>query len=108
MSAGDRRRLTHLAKEYVRPGMHVRDLHASLDAIQRQRILWQRFVAQGVTPEVPTGIAEVQAAWTQVAADLESLDAPLGRVTRETSLRRAAVARARSKRSAGWPRNPTR
>lgn len=86
MSAGDRRRLTHLAKEYVRPGMHVRDLHASLDAIQRQRILWQRFVAAGVTPEVPTGIAEVQAAWTQVATDLESLDGPLGRTTRETSL----------------------
>jgi hypothetical protein len=86
MSAGDRRRLTHLAKEYVRPGMHVRDLHASLDAIQRQRVLWQRFVAAGVTPEVPTGIAEVQAAWMQVAADLEQLDAPLGRTTRETSL----------------------
>lgn len=86
MSAGDRRRLTHLAKEYVRPGMHVRDLHAALDAIQRQRILWQRFVAAGVTPEVPTGIAEVQAAWSHVAADLESLDAPLGRVSRETSL----------------------
>jgi len=86
MSSGDRRRLTHLAKEYVRPGMHVRDLHASLDAIQRQRILWQRFVAAGVTPEIPTGIAEVQAAWTQVAADLESLDAPLGRTSRETSL----------------------
>jgi len=86
MSAGDRRRLIHLAKEYVRPGMHVRDLHASLDAIQRQRILWQRFVAGGVAPEVPTGIAEVQAAWTQVAADLEQLDTPLGRTTRETSL----------------------
>ena len=86
MSAGDRRRLTHLAKEYVRPGMHVRDLHAALDAIQRQRVLWQRFVASGVTPEVPTGIAEVQAAWTQVATDLEQLDEPLGRVTRETTL----------------------
>lgn len=86
MSAGDRRRLTHLAKEYVRPGMHVRDLHAALDAIQRQRILWQRFVASGVTPEVPTGIAEVQAAWTQVVTDLEQLDEPLGRTTRETSL----------------------
>jgi hypothetical protein len=86
MSAGDRRRLTHLAKEYVRPGMHVRDLHAALDAIQRQRILWQRFVASGVTPEVPTGIAEVQAAWNEVAADLEHLDEPLGRTTRQTSL----------------------
>ncbi|MEO5535714.1 MAG: AAA family ATPase [Pseudolysinimonas sp.] len=86
MSASSRRRLMSLAKEYIRPGMHVRDLHASLDAIQRQRILWQRFAAAGVTPEVPAGIAEVQAAWTNVAVDLESLDAPLGRVTRETSL----------------------
>jgi hypothetical protein len=86
MSSGDRRRLTHLAKEYIRPGMQVRDLHGALDAVQRQRVLWQRFVAAGVTPEVPTGIAEVQAAWEQVAADLESLDAPLGRTTRETSL----------------------
>jgi len=85
MNAANRRRLIKLAKEYVRPGMHVRDLHAALDAIQRQRILWQRFVAPGVTPEVPTGISEVQAAWSQVAADLESLDAPLGR-TRENSL----------------------
>ncbi len=86
MSAGDRRRLTSLAREYIRPGMHVRDLHESLAAIQRQRSLWQRFSAPGVAPEVPTGIADVQAAWQQVADDIRLLDEPLGRTAAGQSL----------------------
>ena len=44
MSSVNRRRLRKLAKEYVRPGMHVGDLHEALTRIQQQRILWQRFV----------------------------------------------------------------
>ncbi len=83
MTAANRRRLKKLAREYVRPGMHVGDLHAALTAIQNQRILWQRFVAAGVTPEVPTGIGDVHIAWQQVAQDLATLDAPLGHTTRE-------------------------
>ncbi len=86
MSGANRRRLKKLAKEYVRPGMHVGDLHEALTAIQQQRILWQRYVAAGVTPEVPTGISDVQVAWQQVSADLAELDGPLGRTTRETQL----------------------
>jgi len=86
MSGANRRRLKKLAKEYVRPGMHVGDLHEALTAIQQQRVLWQRYVAAGVTPEVPTGISDVQVAWQQVTADLAELDAPLGRTTRETQL----------------------
>ncbi|MGN6326713.1 AAA family ATPase [Pseudolysinimonas sp.] len=86
MSAGDRRRLRKLAKEYVRPGMHVGDLHEALTRVQQQRILWQRFVAAGVVPEVPTGISDVAVAWQQVAADLASLDVPLGHTAREQQL----------------------
>src|SRR5690606_34132451 len=86
MSGANRRRLKKLAREYVRPGMHVGDLHEALTAIQQQRILWQRYVAAGVTPEVPTGISDVQVAWQQVSADLAELDAPLGRTTPETRL----------------------
>ena len=86
MSGANRRRLKKLAKEYVRPGMHVGDLHEALTAIQQQRVLWQRYVAAGVTPEVPTGISDVQVAWQQVTADLAELDGPLGRTTRETQL----------------------
>jgi hypothetical protein len=86
MSRSNRRRLKKLAKEYVRPGMHVGDLHEALSGIQRQRIMWQRFVANGVVPEVPVGISDVSVAWQQVSADLAALDQPLGHVTRESQL----------------------
>jgi len=86
MSSSNRRRLKKLAREYVRPGVHIGDINESLQRIQQQRILWQRFVAAGVTPDVPVGIADVQVAYQQVAQDLEFLDEPLGAVTRETKL----------------------
>ena len=86
MSSANRRRLKKLAREYVRPGVHIGDINESLQHIQQQRILWQRFVAAGVTPEVPVGIADVRVAYQQVAQDLEFLDEPLGAVTRETQL----------------------
>ena len=86
MSGANRRRLKKLAKEYIRPGMHVGDLHEALTAIQQQRILWQRYVAAGVTPEVPTGISDVAVAWQQVSADLAELDGPLGRTAPGASL----------------------
>ena len=78
LSRQTRRRLRKLAKEYVRPGMHVGDLGEALSRVQQQRMMWQRFVAAGVIPEVPTGIGEVQVAWQQLAADLDALDRPLG------------------------------
>lgn len=78
MSGANRRRLKKLAKEYQRPGVSVGDMHESLVRIQQQRLLWQRYVAAGVPPRVPAGIAAVQVAHQQVAADLASLDIPLG------------------------------
>jgi very-short-patch-repair endonuclease len=86
MSSANRRRLKKLAREYVRPGVHVSDINESLQRIQQQRMLWQRFVAAGVPPEVPVGIADAQVAYQRVAQDLELLDEPLGTVTREAQL----------------------
>jgi hypothetical protein len=86
MASANRRRLKKLAKEYVRPGVHVSDLHEALVRIQQQRILWQRFTAEGVPPEVPVGIADVQVAFQEVAQDLEMLNEPLGAKTRDTQL----------------------
>ncbi|MCU1509395.1 MAG: family ATPase [Glaciihabitans sp.] len=86
MSGPNRRRLRKLAKEYVRPGVHVSDLHESLVRIQQQRVLWQRFVSEGVPPEVPVGIADVQVVFQEVAQDLSILNGPLGFTTRETQL----------------------
>ncbi len=78
MSAANRRRMRKLAKEYQRPGSHVGDLNEALRRIQQQRFLWQRFVAEGVAPEIPVGIADVQVAHQQVVQDLAALDEPLG------------------------------
>ncbi len=86
MSAASRRRLRQLAKEYVRPGVHVGDMSAALTRIRDQRVLWQRFVVEGVPPQVPVGIAEVLALYNRVEHDLELLDAPLGSFTVDTSL----------------------
>lgn len=80
LSGSDRRRLRKLAEEYLRPGVRVPDLHEALVRIQRQRILWHRYVAEGATPRVPVGIAEVQVALQSVEHDLAELDAPFGRV----------------------------
>ncbi len=86
MSAANRRRLRKLAKEYVRPGVHISDLHEALVRIQQQRMLWQRFAADGVPPTVPVGIADVQVAFQAVAQDLAFVDQPLGADSPETQL----------------------
>ncbi|HEV7948341.1 MAG TPA: AAA family ATPase, partial [Glaciihabitans sp.] len=97
MSGANRRRLKKLAKEYVRPGVHVGDLHEALVRIQQQRVLWQRFATEGVPPQIPVGIAEVQAAYQTVAQDLALLDEPLGSFTRDSQLAYLSIAELRAR-----------
>lgn len=78
MSGANRRRLRRHAMEFVRPGVHVTDLNAALRGIQQQRTLWQRYSEAGAIPGVPVGIDDVHVAYRTVAADLASLDGPLG------------------------------
>ena len=108
MSSGNRRRLKKLAKEYVRPGVHVGDLHDALSRIQQQRVLWQRFVAEGVTPEVPVGIADVQVAYQQVDAGPRRCSmARSATCTRETAARVPADRAPSPHASTRSPPNPT-
>jgi hypothetical protein len=81
MSSADRRRLRKLAEEYLRPGVRVPDLHEALGRVQKQRVLWHRYVAEGAVPRVPVGIAEVLVALQAVEQDLAELDVPLGRTS---------------------------
>lgn len=78
LSGSAKRRLKKLAYEFVRPGISVTDMHASLVRIAQQRTLWQRYSEAGAIPEVPTGIADVQVLLATVMADLALLDGPLG------------------------------
>ncbi|HTN56346.1 MAG TPA: AAA family ATPase [Microbacterium sp.] len=79
MSSANRRRLKRLAREYVRPGAQVAEMHESLLRIQAQRAQWQRYVDAGVAPQVPLGLSDVHVAWQRVSAELAELDAALGR-----------------------------
>lgn len=83
MSGTRRRHLKRLSREYVRPGVHIPDMHEALLRIQQQRIEWQRHVDVGVVPEVPLGLADVHVAWQRVAEDLAQLDGILGRTDAE-------------------------
>jgi hypothetical protein len=73
MSGVNRRRLKKLAKEYLRPGMHVADLHVSLLEIENQRELWKQYSLSPVSPQVPAGINEAQIAYQSFVADLEAI-----------------------------------
>ena len=73
MSGGTRRRLKKLAKEFVRPGMHVADINASLKAIDEQRVDWNRYSTSLKPPTVPNGINDALVTFQALMSDLDSL-----------------------------------
>lgn len=77
MSGINRRRLKKLAKEYLRPGMTVTDMNASLRAIAQQRDEWQKFCTIPTPPQVPLGIADAQIAYQSFVSDLDRLQSHL-------------------------------
>jgi len=90
----ERRSLIRHAQDYLRPGVRVPDLHEALVRVQKQRVLWHRYVAEGAVPRVPVGIAECQVALQAVEQDLAELDTRLGR-TDDARLSRLPVAQLR-------------
>jgi len=79
MSAANKRRLRKLAREYVRPGVHVSDMYARLLQIQQQRVLWQRYsTVVGARPEPVIGIEDVAKLFQDAYQGLEELDRVLG------------------------------
>ena len=73
LSGSSRRRLKKLAKEYIRPGMSVGDLHGALIAANDQRQAWQQYSLNQNKPEVPLGINEALIAYQNFVTDLGSL-----------------------------------
>lgn len=79
MTNANRRRLRKLAREYVRPGVHISDMYARLTQIQQQRMLWQRYsTVVGARPEVPIGISDVVVEYQSAYQNLDELDRVLG------------------------------
>ena len=86
MSSMTRSRLRRVAKEYVRPGVHITDLHASLVDVQRQRSTWARYAATQRHPSVPTGLAEINESYLSVKKQLDTLNGLLAAGDGQTGL----------------------
>ncbi|MHA7133451.1 hypothetical protein [Oerskovia turbata] len=69
-----RRRLRRQAKDMLRPGVRVPDLHAALIEVQEQRAVWQAQCPRGGWPTLPEGLAAIEDTFEAVRIDLEHLD----------------------------------
>ncbi|WP_425452083.1 DUF4011 domain-containing protein [Arthrobacter silvisoli] len=77
MPSMQRSRLRRVAKEYVRPGVHIADLHSSLVLVQEQRSLWANYATSQRHPSVPSGLAELGRAYRDLDGELVRLAACL-------------------------------
>ncbi|WP_394939334.1 DUF4011 domain-containing protein [Psychromicrobium sp. YIM B11713] len=97
MPSMQRSRLRRVAKEYVRPGVHIDDLHTSLLLVQEQREKWAEVTTSQRHPAVPSGLAELRNRYQELMAELLKLDAVLERTAQggalETTDHRELVAR---------------
>ncbi|MFJ7750436.1 DUF4011 domain-containing protein [Arthrobacter sp. NPDC097144] len=73
MSSMTRSRLRRVAKEYIRPGVHISDLHSSLVEVQQQRAVWARYATTQRHPSVPTGLADINRSYITVKDQLDTL-----------------------------------
>lgn len=77
-----RRRLRRQAKDMVRPGVRVPDLHAALVEVQAQRAVWQAHAPGGGWPRLPEGLAAIEDTHEAVRIDVEELE-PVLATTRQ-------------------------
>lgn len=73
LSGAQRRRFKKLAKEFIRPGSSIPNLHIALVQAQQQRDLWAEQNTNNAPPAVPLGLADVQSKFEQISSCLELL-----------------------------------
>ncbi|WP_130415080.1 hypothetical protein [Xylanimonas ulmi] len=69
-----RRRLRKRAKDMVRPGVRVPDMHAALLEVQAQREVWAQHAERGGWPVLPEGLATIEDTNEAVRIDLDALE----------------------------------
>jgi len=73
MSAMTRTRLRWLAREYIRPGVDVPNLHEALIKVQDQLTLWNQWASSKRNPVIPNGIEALAADTSQLYENLNRL-----------------------------------
>lgn len=76
-----RRRLRKQAKDMLRPGRPVADLHGALVDVQRKREIWQAHCPAGGWPRIPEGLGMIEEDAHDALADLDALSAVLSSTT---------------------------
>ncbi len=69
-----RRRLRRQARDMVRPGRPVADLHTALLDVQAQREIWQAHCPAGGWPRLPDGLEHIEDEHQAVREDVAALD----------------------------------
>ncbi|MBD8079015.1 hypothetical protein IF651_08095 [Cellulosimicrobium arenosum] len=87
-----RRRLRRQARDMVRPGVRVDDLHASLVEVQAQRRVWQAQCPGGGWPTLPEGLAAIEDTYEAVRIDVEELEPVLAGTAQGAGLLDASLA----------------
>lgn len=73
MKRSQRSRLVKQAKDLVRPGRHVEDLHHELLLVQEKREVWRQHCDSDGWPRLPQRLDEASALAASVRADLDRL-----------------------------------
>lgn len=92
LSWAERGRLRKQARDLLRPGVSVPDLHTELLAVQARRELWRRHCAGGGWPRLPEGLTTILQTEQEVAADVEGLQETLSPTVGDADLRDLPVA----------------
>ena len=79
MPALQRARFRRNAKDLVRPGVQIADLHASLLLVNEQSTLWAETATSKRHPTVPSGLAELSRTYMSLREKLMTLGAVLER-----------------------------
>ena len=79
MPALQRARFRRNAKDLVRPGVHIADLHESLVLVNEQSALWAEAATSKRHPTVPSGLAELSRSYAALREKLLTLGAVLER-----------------------------
>lgn len=81
------RRLRKQAKDLVRPGVVVGDLHGQLAKVAELREVWRRHCSGGGWPRVPENLREITETYGDVARSIGELDDVLAATTAGRELR---------------------
>ncbi len=73
MTGLQRSRLRKAAKEYIRHGVHLTDLHSALLRVQSERERWQEWATSSKHPVVSERVEELAAVQARFVEDLEGL-----------------------------------